>query len=80
VSVSDWFKRLFSNHSDSDEEHDALREEGLGGASAGEADVKYMGETGGGGGDTEIRYGAMDAAEAVEDDLASEEAPPDLDP
>jgi hypothetical protein len=80
VSVSNWFKRLFSTHSETDEEHDALREEGLGNTDVGGTDVKYMEETGGGGGDSGIRYGGMEAADAAEADLETEQAPPDLDP
>lgn len=79
MSISDWFRNLFSSSSEGAEEDAALREEGLG-SDEGEADLKYMEETGGGGGTTPIRYGAVESAEAAEDDLESEEAPPDPDP
>lgn len=79
MSVGAWFKRLFSSPSEGAETDAALHEE-YRAPDAGEADLKFMEETGGGGGTTTIRYGAMDAAEAGEDDLQSEEAPPDMDP
>jgi hypothetical protein len=47
---------------------------------AGEADLQYMEETGGGGGTRGIRYAASEFAEAALEDLETEEAPPDSDP
>lgn len=45
------------------------------------ADLRRIEQTGGGGvGPFQPNFGASDSAETAEDDLASEEAPPDLDP
>jgi hypothetical protein len=49
-------------------------------ADGGAADLRRMEDTGGAGGYVPgERYGASEAAEAAETDLASEEAPPDPD-
>lgn len=56
-----------------------LHEE-FGVAAEGADDLRRMEDTGGAGGYVPgERYGASEAAEAAEDDLASEEAPPDPD-
>jgi hypothetical protein len=59
-----------------DEEAAALHEE-YGAPREGEADLKYMEETGGGGGAAGLRLGASEAAEVSLDELETEETPPD---
>ena len=58
----------------------ALHEE-LGVADEGADDLRRMEGTGGAGGyDRAARFGASEAAETAQDDVASEDAPPDPDP
>jgi hypothetical protein len=58
------------------EEAAALHEE-FGTADEGAADLRHVEGAGGGGRSPDVRFGASEAAEAAEADLASEEAPPD---
>ncbi|HZT86154.1 MAG TPA: hypothetical protein VE984_12175 [Gaiellaceae bacterium] len=60
-----------------DAEAAALREEFGATADEGAADLKHVEGAGGGGRSPDVRFGASEAAEAAEADLASEEAPPD---
>ncbi len=76
MGLGDWFRRMFSSGSERAEKAAAMHE-GFGAPDEGEVDLKRVEETGGGGGTSGLRFGASEAAEAAEDDLASEEAPPD---
>jgi hypothetical protein len=83
MSIGDWFRKLFAGPTHigdgSNEDAAALHEE-YGTPGEGEADLRHMEETGGGGGLAGLRFGANEAAEAAEEDLETEEAPPDLAP
>ena len=61
-------------------EDDATLHEEFGAGDPGEGDLRYMEDTGGGAYSTGIRYAGSESAEAAEEDLESEEAPPDPDP
>jgi hypothetical protein len=70
-----------SHIEDADEGDAAALHEEFGAPDEGDADVKRMAGTGGGGGyDRGEPYAASEGAEAAEADLETEEAPPDPDP
>jgi hypothetical protein len=85
MSFLDRVRKLFagpahiSDAGDDGAEVDAALAEEYGASDEGEADLKYMEETGGGGGTAGLRLGASEAAEASLD-LETEEHPPDPDP
>ena len=83
MSFLDSLRKIFAGpthvKAGSAEDAAALQEE-FGAADQGEADLRYMEETGGGGSLTGTRYAGSESAEAAEDDVASEEAPPHPDP
>ena len=72
-----WFRRLFSSHTESAEENAVLHEE-YGTEDAAQADVERF-ETATGGGPV-AGPATSGAAQAADAELESEEAPPDLDP
>jgi hypothetical protein len=74
MSLSDWFRRMFSSHSETDEEAAAMHEE-YGAQDEGEADVRRM-ETTAGGAVMPGIYGSA-GAEAAEAEIESEEGPRD---
>jgi hypothetical protein len=94
MSIGDFFRKLFTGPTrigDGSAEDAATLHEELGTPGEGDAELKRMEgtgsggdstgfHTGAGGGATGLRYGASESAEAAEEDLASEEAPPDPDP
>jgi len=83
MSFLDSLRKIFAGPTrigDGSAEEAATLQEEFGATDAGEADLKHMEETGGGGGLTGIRYGASESAEAAEEDLETEQAPPDPDP
>ena len=83
MSVGEWFRKLFARPTHiggtSGEDAAALHEE-YGASDEGEAYLEEPDSLTGGGGAVVPSLSASDGIETAEEDLASEEAPPDLDP
>jgi hypothetical protein len=86
MSLLDWFRNVFSGpphiagSGDDPSEVAAVLGEEYGLHDEAAPDLRRIEATGGGGGLVQPGYGAFEAAETAEEDLASEEAPPDPDP
>ena len=87
MSIRDWLRGLFPSspariEDGGDPEVDADLQEEFGAPDEGREDIEHLADTAGGGGGfvPEQRLAAGESAEAAEEDLESEEAPPDPDP
>jgi hypothetical protein len=86
MSIRDWIRGLFASPTriadGGDPEAAADLHEEFGAPDAGEADIKAIAEggTGGAEGIVQSSLAAQEAAETAEEDLETEEDPPDLDP